>query len=177
MLANRVQVIPAIMLDTPHGKQQLQIQCHQATGYWLYEEAFNEAPTGDHYTNSSLFEATEMMTNLARYGKKLSPPAMGSLNIASGTVLIFTDQQNTAKHSCVINGAGNIGGYNQQSWFSSTGIANSFTTHATGDIRWRNRLRKHKVKLNSQNSKGNLVAVESARAVSFFKHNFVYRFE
>src|SRR5829696_604212 len=139
MLSARVAPIPPIMVTTVSGLGQvLQFNCHQAVCYWLYEEMNNDPPQGWAFVDSNLSNTTELMTKLAKHGKPATPANI--VGLPGGTVLIFTDPSGDAKHSCIITGPGQLGGYNQQSWFNPPppGLANQFTTHPRGMIKWRN---------------------------------------
>lgn len=169
MLASRVQNIPPVTVTTVGGlAAALQFNCHQATCYWIYHELNGTPPMGWAFADSNLGNTTALMTKMASFGKIATPANVGGL--ANGTVLIFTDPLGSAQHSCIINGAGQIGGYNQQSWFTSTGTPNQFTTHSIGHIRWRTG-RKNNVLL-SNGSKGRLVYVDETTALNFARFNF-----
>lgn len=169
MLAARANLIPPMVATDVNGNAvPLYINCHQATCYWLYNEVHGQPPMPWAFVDSNLSDTTGMMTRLAGYG---SLALQSNINgLANGTVLIFTDAQNIAKHSCVLDSTGSIAGYNQQSWFTSIGLPNQFTQHAKADIRWRAG-RHHKVLLSS-NSKGKLFYIPETTAVEFARRNF-----
>ena len=53
-------IMQDIIIPTATGSTApLAIQCHQATLYWLYQEAFDADPTGDAFINGSFYEADD----------------------------------------------------------------------------------------------------------------------
>lgn len=169
MLAARVRPIPATQVSTVSGiSVPLHFNCHQATCYWLYTELTGQPPMGWAFADSNLQNTTELMSKLALHGRIAEQATIGGL--PNGTVLVFTTPLDVAKHSCIIDDNGSIGGYNQQSWFTSAGTPNQFSTHAIGDIRWR-RGKRSKVLL-SDGGRGRLYYIPEATAIQFAKFNF-----
>jgi hypothetical protein len=149
---------------------QLQFNCYQAVCYWLYEELHNDPPQGWAFADSNLSNTNKLMRDLAKHGKPATQANIGGL--PNGTVLIFTDPQGFEKHACIINGAGQLGGYNQQSWFTPPplGMPNQFTTHPIGSIKWRNG-RPDNVSLSS-GAAGRLQYIDEQTALNFAKFSF-----
>lgn len=169
MLSTQVIAIPATTITDINGMSvTMQFNCHQATCYWIYQELHGAAPMGWSFTDTQLDNTTLLITEMAKHGKLAQQSNINML--PNGTVLIFTDPMGQAMHSCILDGTGQIGGYNQQSWFTSPGIPNQFTQHARGHIRWRNG--KNNKVLLSNGSKGRLVYVDETTALQFAKFKF-----
>lgn len=169
MLADRIGILPTIMLPLPNGGQMAhKLICHQAVFCWLYKEAFGQDVAADKFFVPPLSQSQASMGELAKQGKKVKAPKVSSINEPPGTVLIFTDKSGDAKHSCVIRGGHLISGYNQQSWFKTPGEENKFTNHGMGDIKWSP---KGDVLLSS-GQPGILIAVEEYKAVNFARQKF-----
>lgn len=169
MLSARVQIIPPVTVTAVNGlSAPLNFNCHQATCYWIYHELHGKPPMGWAFTDSSLANTTILMTKMASHGKLATPTNINGL--AGGTVLIFTDPLGTAMHSCIIINAGQIGGYNQQGWFSTLGQPNQFSTHNITDIKWRQG-KNNKVILPN-GSKGKLYYIDEPTVITFARFNF-----
>ena len=102
-------------------------------------------------------------------GKPLNNEDLKSGYIDKGHVLIFTDKEFQAQHSCITKTGSVIGGYNQLNWFSTPGIASNYTEHEYEDIQW---VKKGVVRLNTKKSEGFLMAVPERQALLFFRGNF-----
>jgi len=141
MLQNRVKIIPGLD-HTPSAT------CLYATVYWIYEDLHGVSPTAA-IMSDILIKCTfnRIFTDMMRAGKKVSRPMAGSLNLAPGTVLIF-EKNGGVGHGCVVKSATVIGGYNQTNWFSTPGIAHSYSQHHPNDISWRGALHPTDVNIN-----------------------------
>lgn len=172
MFVARINPIPDAMIPQPNGgTKKLEIQCHQATCYWLYEEAFDRPPAPIEFTGETLLSVQPFMAKIARLGKKLSREDFSKRNVAGGTVLIFTDSTGDAKHSCVVRWDGSIGGYNQTDWFTSDGKKSEWSAHDPNHIPWSGD--KHlRVMLQKGPTKGNLIGVRGQAAVEYFRDNY-----
>jgi len=169
MLDQRVSAIQQLQVTDKGITVSLSIQCHQAVCYWLYYEAFGYPPSGNAFLQGSFSNTTNFLKDLARMGKPLHAGDLKSnAIITKGHILIFTDMQLNAKHSCITIADYKIGGYNQQSWFSTPGIPSDYSEHEYKDIRW---AKKGVVKL-SDDSEGFLLAVPESHALLFFRGNF-----
>lgn len=163
-LGGKVALIPMMTIDMGSGERKFDIACHQATCYWLYEEAKGTSPTGANYQAGVLGDVTTMRA-IAALGQPVTNAA--ALNrLPSGTVLIFTDNAGTAEHSCVIASNGDIGGYNQTPWFFG-GLPNMFSMHPRSAVKWSGTMVKP-----YQKAPHNLVAVSEAAAVQYAQANF-----
>src|SRR5262245_3884959 len=111
-LGSRVALIPTMGIDQyGQGEKVIDIACHQATCYWLYEEAKGSAPTGVNYTTGVLGKQ-DTMNAIAALGQRVRNA--GALSgLPSGTVLLFTDTSGHPQHSCIIAQNGDIGGHKQ----------------------------------------------------------------
>lgn len=166
MLAGRIVQIPQIDLPYPGGlTKALDIACHTATCYWLYEEAHGTPPGADEFMGD-LLDLSKLITDIAKLGTRLKKSDIKS--IQNGTVLIFCDLSGSAKHSCVVRYDGKIGGYNQENWFTTPGSSHAYTHHEVNDIMWKG-LTNKRVKLNTENSVGRLIAVTETKAVDFIR--------
>ena len=169
MLEERVSAIEQLQVSDNGITISLAIQCHQAVCYWLYHEAFNHPPSGNTFLQGSFSNTSDFLKGLARMGKPLHAGDLKANSIISaGHILIFTDKKLNAKHSCITLPDNKIGGYNQQSWFSTPGIPSDYSEHEYKDIGWN---KKGVVKL-SDNSDGYLMAVPENQALLFFRGNF-----
>ena len=166
-LAARIQLIPMLTCTGPVGQQIFNIACHQATCYWLHQEATGNSLTGDDFVNrNALFNIGNTMTALAAFGTRVQD-ATALRNLANGTVLVFTDLQGGAKHSCVLDSRGLIGGYNQIGWLFG-GYNHQFTTHPKTQVQWKPQSR---VTLSS-GQPGHLIAIGEQTALQFAQNNF-----
>ncbi len=169
MLEERVSAIDQLQVTDKGITVSLSIQCHQAVCYWLYHEAFNNPPSGNTFLHGSFSQTNQFLTGLARMGKPLHAGDLkNSYIISKGHILIFTDKELNAKHSCITIDNSRIGGYNQQSWFSSPGTPSEYSEHEYQDVKWK---KKGVVEL-SNGSEGFLMAVPSNQALLFFRGNF-----
>jgi hypothetical protein len=158
MLSARIVQIPQIDMPSPDGGiKAMDIACHMATCYWLYEESHGVAPNLSVYMNA-FSNTTGLMTKIAAAGNKVSASDVSKLS--AGTVLVFCSIDGTAMHSCVIRTDGKIGGYNQTGWFTSAGVSHGFSIHDIDDIRW-----SGKSVLLNNSAQGKLMAVKEVTAV------------
>ena len=176
MFVARINPIPDIFVPYPGGvTKKLDIQCHQATCYWLYEEVNDKPPAGHEFSGTTLLSVQPFMGSMAKCGMKLSSEDFSKRNVAGGTVLIFVDPQGDAKHSCVVRWDGSIGGYNQTNWFKpekgiEMGKDSEWSIHDVNYIPWSGD-KNLRVNLKS-GGKGNLIGVPGAAAIQFFKDNY-----
>ena len=104
--------------------------CHGAATYWLYCEAFDCDPTIVFFSSDMFIQCQLMMGKLAKFGRVLEPPRIGSINLSPGTVLIFVTEHGHAGHTCIVNQNRKIAGYNQTGWFNpDTGLSHQFSIH------------------------------------------------
>jgi len=169
MLDQRVNTIGQLQVTHNGHTVTLKIQCHHAVCYWLYWEANGNPPTGNVFLQGTLSNPTKFLTGLARMGKPLKKEDLKSTVIDPGHILIFTDNELSAKHSCITKTGSVIGGYNQLNWFSTPGIASDYTEHSYSDVQW---VRMGVVRLSTKNSEGFLMAVHARQALLFFRGNF-----
>ena len=169
MLYERVGAIEPLQVTDRGVTVSLAIQCHHAVCYWLYWEANNHPPTGNVFLQGTYQNPTAFLTGLARMGKPLNKEDVKSGRIDKGHVLIFTDSEFGARHSCITKSGAKIGGYNQLDWYSTPGIASNYTEHEYEDIQW---VKKGVVRLNTKKSEGFLMAVPERQALLFFRGNF-----
>ncbi|MDA1074740.1 MAG: hypothetical protein O3A63_08270 [Proteobacteria bacterium] len=169
MLDAQVAKIAHLQVTDQGHTIDLAIQCHQAVCYWLYCEAFSNPPTGNVFLSGSFANTPSFLTGLAKMGKPVKQEDLRGGRVEKGEVLIFTDNQLEAKHSCITKSGSLIGGYNQLNWFSSPGIASDYTEHAFDDVQW---AKSGIVRLNTKKSGGFLVAIPARQALLYFRGNF-----
>jgi hypothetical protein len=171
MLSAKVAPIPAMVVSDVNGLQApLLFNCYQAVCYWIYHEMNGAPPMGWAFADSKLQNTGELMRALARNGRLATQSNINTL--PNGTVLIFTDPDGTERHACIIDATGQLGGYNQQSWFDlpPAGQPNQFTQHPINKIKWRNG-KNNKVFLSS-GAKGKLHYIDEATALNFARFSF-----
>lgn len=134
-MINTVGSIPGAVGKNWNG---IATSCHFATCFWLYEDEFSrQLSTAMEYGNS-IANPTNIISSMLQYGRILSRPAFGSLNLIPGSIIVFSRDGVTADHSCVALSTNTIGGYNQEGWFSVRGfVDHSFSIHNTSEIVWR----------------------------------------
>jgi hypothetical protein len=166
-LGNKVALIPTMSIDLGGGDQVIRIACHQATCYWLYEEAKGQPPTGAVYGNGILGSQSTMQAI-----KALGLPVRNAMDLnqkPAGTVLLFVDMTGEPQHSCVIATNGDLGGYNQPLWLFG-GQPNMFSMHPRSAIAWDPRtvggVRPYQKPVHY------LYAVDEAAAVTYAMINF-----
>jgi hypothetical protein len=137
--------------------------CHFATLYWLYADEFNNAITTQADYLNKFPNPTAVISSLLPFGRKLSRPAFGNLNLVPGNILVFAHGMN-AGHSCVALNANTIGGYNQDGWFSQAGGNHTYTTHPTSQIVWRGITHPKDVRRPNIATNYNLVAIDENTA-------------
>lgn len=163
-LAARISLIPTMSIDLGGGVAKFNIACHQATCYWLHEEAKGTAPTATDYINRDL-GSQDMMRAITALGQPVANSA-ALAQLPSGTVLIFRDLAGEPQHSCVITANGDIGGYNQPLWFYG-GQPNMFSIHPKSAVTWSGYLVKP-----YQKPQHNLIAVTENTVVTYAMINF-----
>jgi hypothetical protein len=137
--------------------------CHFATVFWLYADEFrNPIATQADYLNK-FPNPTGVITSLLQYGRRLSRPHFGNLNLTPGNIIVFAHNQN-AGHSCVAINANTLGGYNQGGWFTGAGGNHTYSTHNTSEIVWRGALHRHDVQRPNINTWYNLYAIDENTA-------------
>lgn len=119
--------------------------CHFATTYWLFQEAFDRAPSlqeliglgnAQLFITSLLAKAVALQDSTATHAAaRLKVKKNGAL-VMAGSVIIFS-HGHTAEHSCVARTSQRVAGYNQTDWFTSAGTPNGFTEHDTAHIKWK----------------------------------------
>jgi hypothetical protein len=162
-------IVPKMSGD---GTKPLEIQCHQATCYWLYQEAFGHPPTGDAYINGSFSSSGPFISEIAKLGRKLSKNDFTKRSVPGGTVLIFASAGLVAEHSCVMRWDGSIGGYNQQGWFGTQDKPSSWIVHQPSEIPWRGNKLDKVALANRQPPIGDLIGVNGDTAVKYTRDNF-----
>lgn len=176
MFVARINPIPEILMPQPGGgTKKFDVQCHQATCYWLYEEVFDHPPAPLEFTGKTLLNVQPFMGRMARLGSKLSPADFAKRDVGGGTILIFTDAAGDAKHSCVVRWDGSIGGYNQTNWFKmengeEKGKDSEWSVHDPASIPW-SADKHYPVKLKVGGN-GNLIGVRGQTAVKYFRDNY-----
>lgn len=166
-LAMQLTPIPPIMLPYVPPKP-LTIACHQAACYWIYKETFKKAPDVNVFVTGPFSQSPQLMTELARKGRKLKPFE----KLTPGTVLIFTDENNkNAEHTCIVRFDGKIAGYNQNNWHKNIGKMSDYSSHGPEEIRWRpGNPRRPIMDLNGK--KFYLIEVPEKSAIGFMRSKF-----
>jgi hypothetical protein len=126
-----IQPIPAAAGGVWNG---IPTTCHMATLYWIHRSELRTLATQNDYLNAFL-NPTAVMTGMLAFGRRLSKPMIGNINLTPGSVIIFA-KNGQALHSCVARNHNTIAGYNQVNWFTSAGVNHGHSTHSVADIKW-----------------------------------------
>lgn len=141
--------------------------CHMATLYWLHDAELRRLETQNEYL-SAFSNPTIIMTDMLAHGRKLSKPLLSDIQLAPGTVIIFS-MNGQALHSCVASNHHTISGYNQVNWFNTVGVDHGHSVHSVADLKWTG-LRNNRVDGNTQrNSPCQLFAIEESTAKAFVR--------
>lgn len=122
-----------------YWKTHLLMACHNAVLLWLFEAEYNKS-LKDAVEFASVFAGkyvpTQIMSLIAKKGKKVPAPSGGAAVLKSGHVLVFVDGEGVAGHSCVSWNHKMIIGYNQLGWFKTPGEDHGFSVHKPADLDW-----------------------------------------
>lgn len=140
--------------------------CHFATIYWIIREEFGREPTAaDFATIGELNGAIRIMVQIG--GVRINRPGGGGqLNFIPGSVIVFVSNNQPA-HSCVATFANQVGGYNQQGWFTAGGLNHGYSYHNTNQFKaWGGIFNSKKIRGNVDNTYYRLYSVSEGWAKS-----------
>lgn len=140
--------------------------CHFATIYWIIQEEFGRVPTvADFATIGELNGAIRIMVQIG--GVRINRPGGGGqLNFTPGSVIVFVSNNQPA-HSCVATFANQVGGYNQQGWFTAGGLNHGYSYHNTNQFKaWGGIFNSKKIRGNIDNTYYRLYSVSEGWAKS-----------
>jgi hypothetical protein len=111
------------------------LSCHVATLIWLHHAQTGALPAGP-LAIPKLINFRTIIQQIVARGRPLQAAWQQVVQVAPGSILVFSDDAGEPGHSCTATTDTILIGYNQTGWFRSPGVAADFSIHFTSDIRW-----------------------------------------